>query len=220
MTSEERKEYKKKYYKDNYEKNKVKRKEYQKKYYQINKDALNIINNKYYKDNKEKSKELNKKWKARNPNYMKEYRVKHYKENKEKILLNNKEWKSNNPNYANEYYEKKYLTDHIFKLKMNLRGRTYFAFKNKGYIKKSKTEKILGASFEVVSKHIERQFTKDMTWDNKGDWHIDHIIPLASANTEEEVIKLCHYRNLQPLWAKDNLEKGCKIPNIQIQFKI
>ena len=59
-----------------------------------------------------------------------------------------------------------------------------------------------------------------MNWNNQGEWHIDHIIPLASASTEEELLKLCHYRNLQPLWAKDNLEKQAKIPNVQIQFKI
>lgn len=52
-----------------------------------------------------------------------------------------------------------------------------------------------------------------MNWDNRGlyGWHIDHIIPLSSAKTEEEVYKLCHYTNLQPLWAKENLSKGNKI---------
>jgi hypothetical protein len=51
-----------------------------------------------------------------------------------------------------------------------------------------------------------------MTWDNQGKWHIDHIIPLSSGNTEEEIIKLCHYTNLQPLWAIDNMKKGSKTP--------
>jgi hypothetical protein len=50
-----------------------------------------------------------------------------------------------------------------------------------------------------------------MSWDNYGEWHIDHIIPLASADTEEEVLKLYHYTNLQPLWAIDNIRKGSKI---------
>lgn len=54
-----------------------------------------------------------------------------------------------------------------------------------------------------------------MSWGNYGDWHIDHIIPLSLAKTEEETYKLCHYTNLQPLWAKDNLTKGNKL----IQFE-
>jgi hypothetical protein len=54
-------------------------------------------------------------------------------------------------------------------------------------------------------------FTEKMNWDNYGEWHIDHIIPLSSANTEEEIYKLCHYTNLQPLWAEDNIKKSNKI---------
>ena len=48
-----------------------------------------------------------------------------------------------------------------------------------------------------------------MSWDNYGEWHIDHIKPLALANTEKETYELCHYTNLQPLWAIENLQKGC-----------
>jgi len=56
--------------------------------------------------------------------------------------------------------------------------------------------------------HVEQQFTVDMHWDNYGDWHIDHIVPLSCADTEEELKLLCHYTNLQPLWAVDNLAKS------------
>ncbi len=55
--------------------------------------------------------------------------------------------------------------------------------------------------------------TGGMTWKNKEfyGWHIDHIVPLSSAKTEEDVYKLCHYTNLQPLWSKDNMSKGSKL---------
>lgn len=47
-----------------------------------------------------------------------------------------------------------------------------------------------------------------MNWQNQGKWHIDHIKPLASAKSVDEIYELCHYSNLQPLWAKDNYTKG------------
>jgi hypothetical protein len=50
-----------------------------------------------------------------------------------------------------------------------------------------------------------------MSWDNHGEWHIDHIIPLSSAKNENDVYTLCHYTNLQPLWAEENLRKSNKI---------
>jgi len=59
---------------------------------------------------------------------------------------------------------------------------------------------------------IESKFTDNMTWENHGKWHIDHIVPISSAITMAELEKLFHYSNLQPLWAKDNLAKSDKIP--------
>jgi hypothetical protein len=50
-----------------------------------------------------------------------------------------------------------------------------------------------------------------MSWNNRSEWHIDHITPMASAKTEHDAIKLNHYENLRPLWAIDNLRKGSKI---------
>lgn len=71
----------------------------------------------------------------------------------------------------------------------------------------------MGCSSEFLKEYLEKQFTEKMSWENHGfyGWHIDHIVPLSSAKTEEEVYKLCHYTNLQPLWAEDNLKKGDKI---------
>jgi hypothetical protein len=85
-------------------------------------------------------------------------------------------------------------------------------FLNRSTIKKkSKTFDILGCSPYFLKEHLEKQFMNGMTWDNRNEWHIDHIIPLSYAKTEEEVYGLCHYSNLQPLWAQDNLKKSNKI---------
>lgn len=72
----------------------------------------------------------------------------------------------------------------------------------------------LGCSIEHFVHHIEGRFTDGMTWDNYGEWHIDHIVPLAAFDLDDaEQVKLAvHYTNLQPLWAKDNLSKGDRLP--------
>ena len=65
----------------------------------------------------------------------------------------------------------------------------------------------------ILRNYLEKQFKEGMTWENYGQWHIDHIIPLSSFNLldEKEVKKAIHYSNLQPLWAIDNLKKGNRI---------
>jgi len=81
---------------------------------------------------------------------------------------------------------------------------------NNDWKKTSKTENMLGCKFDFFKNYIEKQFTEGMTFKNYGDWHLDHIKPLALAKTEEDVITLNHYTNFQPLWAKDNFKKGSK----------
>ena len=100
----------------------------------------------------------------------------------------------------------------IFKLTCIVRSRVITFIKSHNVNKTNQTFKIVVCSPEFLKEHLEKQFTEGMSWDNHGvyGWHIDHIIPLSSAKTEEEVYKLCHYTNLQPLWANDNLTKSNK----------
>lgn len=100
----------------------------------------------------------------------------------------------------------------IAKFKHNVRNLITASLKKHGYLKNSPTHEILGCDFDTFIKHIERQFTDGMTWDKVGtDIHIDHIIPLATATTEQEVIALNHHTNLRPLWAEQNLSKAARI---------
>ena len=161
-------------------------------YYEDNRDKISAHHKDYYKDNKDKAKA---------------YRKAYYKDNKDKARA----YEEANRDKINARERERRKTDSLYKMKGNLRNRTSAAFKNKGYSKTSKTQEILGIDWKTVKAHIEKQFTKGMCWDNYGEWHIDHIMPLASANTIEETIKLCHYTNLQPLWALDNIKKGDKI---------
>lgn len=119
-----------------------------------------------------------------------------------------------------EYHKNRLQYDELYKLRYNLRNRINRAFKRKTHYKKPKTIEALGVDWEVAKAHIERQFKKGMSWSNYGEWHIDHVIPLASANTESELIKLCHYRNLQPLWAEENLSKHATIQESQTYLRV
>jgi hypothetical protein len=65
----------------------------------------------------------------------------------------------------------------------------------------------LGCTYKKIRSHIEKQFVNGMSWDSHGGWHIDHIIPLSSANNESQLKKLLRWQNIQPLWAEANLRK-------------
>lgn len=108
------------------------------------------------------------------------------------------------------YQQDRVKTDLLFKLGRNIRVLIRCSFKNKNLKKNTKTENILGCSISEFKKHIELQFLNGMSWENRKLWHIDHIIPIVLAKNEEQLIKLNHYTNLRPLWAKDNLVKSAR----------
>jgi hypothetical protein len=99
----------------------------------------------------------------------------------------------------------------VYSLLCGMRSRLCNYLKKNNITKKNKTFDIVGCTPEFLKEHLETQFIDGMTWGNRSKWHIDHIIPLSSAKTEDELYKLCHYTNLQPLWAEDNLKKSNKI---------
>lgn len=159
--------------------------------------------------------------------HKKEYNKKYWQrsENKEKsrdrkktlnyrIKRNESRKKPKNKEKTNNYARRRRQIDPLYRMKHNLRSRVFSAFKNILHIKKDcHTFDIIGLSPMDTKRYIESKFTNGMTWDNMGfrGWHIDHIIPLSTAKTKEELIKLCHYTNLQPLWAEDNRRKSNKI---------
>ena len=103
--------------------------------------------------------------------------------------------------------------DPEFKLMKTLRSRLGSAIKNQNATKSDNTMKLIGCSISFLKGYLEARFTEGMTWENHGKWHIDHIKPCSSFNLldEKEQQECFHYKNLQPLWADDNLSKGDKI---------
>lgn len=179
-------------------------------------------------DEKKKRHEYLKNWKEKNREKIVNDRKKRYEIEREKILLRNNIYRLNNPlrtkerlkiysqknkNKRNFREKNRRNIDPLYKLKVNVRSRVKQFLKQQGHTKKNTTFNIIGCSPQFLKEYIEKQFTERMCWDNYGKfgWHIDHITPLSSAKNEEEVYKLSHYTNLQPLWWEENLSKGTKI---------
>ncbi len=110
-------------------------------------------------------------------------------------------------------YEQKMMKyDAVYKLRKSLRSRIWIALKRRMLSKSTRTFELTGCSIPELKQHLESKFQDGMTWENHGEWHIDHIRPCASFNLADEAEqRACfHFSNLQPLWARDNLSKGAK----------
>jgi hypothetical protein len=110
-------------------------------------------------------------------------------------------------------YRKKRMSEDIeFKLRSTLSHRLLSALKG-GY-KHGTTVDLLGCSIKEFKNYLEKLFQPGMCWKNHGihGWHIDHIKPMSKFNLSklEEQREACHYTNLQPLWALDNIRKSNK----------
>lgn len=204
-----------------------------------NKDVINQKSREYYIQNREKCLDSKRKWTAENKEYYKKYNFEnkeriyelynkrkhryvdniksHYLKNKERISEYHKQYRLNNKEKINKriksYRKNRLLTDSIYFTKIKITKSIRDSFKRRGVSKGTRTEEILGCTYEFFRSHMESMFSDGMSWDNYGyyGWHIDHIIPLSTAKNENDVIKLNHYTNLQPLWMADNLKKGCNI---------
>lgn len=190
------------YYKNNRDVISTKSREYQLK----NKEKLSAYLRSYYAKNKESIKINGKIYAEKNKEKLR-YSAKKYREkNKEIILEKKKEWQKN-----------KRKSDKLFAIKLRARCLVRQGLRRKGFTSKSRTYEILGCSYEFFFNYIKSLFLDGMTFENMSDWDIDHIIPVSSANSEDEIIALNHYTNLRPLWRKDNMKKGDKMPHPSLQ---
>jgi len=161
---------------------KLRRQMRQRDHYKVNKDKKKL----YYEINKDKRK-----------SQMKAYR----EANKERLYKQTLEWKMKNKNNIQ------------YKLSCRLRQRLRDALNVKHKVGSSVRD--LGCTVTEFKSYLESKFQTGMTWDNYGlyGWHIDHIKPLASFDLTDrkQMLEACHYTNLQPLWAKDNLSKNDRL---------
>lgn len=162
-----------------------------------NRDRMNELDRQRYFSDRERNMEKRREWYRKNREKILEEKKAYFQENKREIAKNR--WQ------AIKSCPKRML-------RHSLARHTRRAFGLCGSEKPYGTEKIVGCSWPFLREYFENLFQPGMTWENYGEWHIDHIIPLSSAESAEEMMRLCHYTNLQPLWASDNLSKGSKLP--------
>ena len=161
---------------------------------------------KYRQDNKKRIAENHANWYTKNKErvikYVKEHRQckkEHYRlyRQSEKCKQYRREWKNN-----------KYASSAAYRTKAMIRARIREVLKKGG--KSESTIKYIGCTIEQLMCHLEKQFDEYMTWQNQGHWHIDHKIPCNAFDTSNiaEATAMWHYKNLQPMWAKDNILKS------------
>jgi hypothetical protein len=172
------------------------KREYRKIYRESHKEKIKEYFKTYLKEYRKKNRE---KINESRRQYNKEY----YAKNKEKKA----KYKKDNKDIFNKKIRDRKLSDPLFKLKCDTRRSIQMSFKYKNNKKCGKTSEILGCSFEYFKQYLESKFESWMTWQNKGlyngqfnyGWDVDHIIPISSAKSIDDIIKLNHYTNLQPL---------------------
>ena len=161
----------------------------------------------------EKMKEYQRRKKDRISRYQKRYRISNKKNKTEYDKRYRKEPK--NAKRISSYLKNKRNTDPFYRFTVNLRGMVKRSFQRKGWKKSSKTQQILGCTFEELKAHLESTAVKNYgSFDPAIPYEIDHIIPMSMARNEVEVEKLNHYTNLQYLTKLDNLRKSKKIIDI------
>ena len=154
-----------------------------------------------------------------NKEYFSEKGKEYREENKEKVSELGKVWRKANKNKMNKYFRDRKQNNPGYRISCNLRNRINRALRRKFklHMKPGSAIKDLGCSVNELVKHLEQQFQPEMSWNTYGNgegfWNIDHKLALANVDltNREEFLKVCHYTNLQPLWAKDNIIKGNRI---------
>jgi membrane-associated HD superfamily phosphohydrolase len=160
-----------------------------------------------------------KKWRDNNKKYMSKKSKDWYEQNKEHRKQYLKEYREKNIEKIREIkrtYEKtRKANDPIYKLINNFRTAIYQVLKENNVQKNGHYFDILKYTPEELIVHLENQFTDGMTWDNYGQWHVDHISPISLHNINEigddEFMKCWSLSNLQPLWGDENIRKSNKV---------
>jgi len=160
-----------------------------------------------------------KRWREKNKDSVKEYVKTWYEENKEHRKQYLKEYREKNIDKIRktkrDYERNRKASDPLYKLISNFRTAIYQVLKESNVEKNGHYFDILGYTPEELIVHLENQFTEGMTWENYGEFHVDHKLPISSFNIkeigDEEFMKCWCLDNLQPMWGEENIRKSNKL---------
>lgn len=176
--------------------------------YRDRRRELNVV---WQAQNKDKVREKSRRWRARNSEKVSAYNAKYRKERAEFVAALKKDWNLRNPHAVAAHGAKRRECPK-YRLEATIRARIHATLASGK--KSGKKFSALGYSSDELAVHLERQFAKGMSWANYGEWHVDHIVPLASFNYEtpedEDFRRAWALPNLRPLWANNNMMKGAK----------
>jgi hypothetical protein len=190
-------------------------------YQEINKDELKAKAQKFRKANREKLSARSRNYYWDNKEERQRASKKYQKANKEKISAQRKAYRESpkgkqvheagrerNTEKRKKRLAWRWKNDPLWKLKQIISNTIRSGLKLKGYKKTSRTYEILGCSFKDFEAYIKKQFKEGMTWENHGEWELDHIVPKILAETKQEIEAINHYSNFQPLWKGENGSAG------------
>ena len=186
--------------------NKNKIKKYQKEYRSNNKEELKKKRKEYYDENRDKCLEISKKYVNENKNKIKKYKKEYREENRDKIKKYQKKYRAQNKDQKNIYLTNRRKLDCKYKLTITIRNLIHGSLKIKGYTKKTKTFNILKCEYDFFMKWLNGVASNGYTY-GVGDLHLDHVVPVSLGQTEDEILLLNHYSNLQLLSADENQKK-------------
>jgi len=177
-------------------------------YRENNKQKHDAYIKKYRAENKERIAVSVKAYSEKNSDKIAGYLASYYDKNRDSILEMQKERKEDIAQVRKVYKKRRMREDPVYAMAHRLGVLMRNALKHSGYLKSMKTLEALGCTSAQFKDHLERQFLKGMTWDNRDLWQLDHIMPISSAKTEQEVYDLSHMTNIRPMWAKENMVKS------------
>lgn len=187
------------------ESNKSKKTEYNKEYWSRTKEKQSERKKEWYQNNKEHVLLYNKEYNDTHKDQIREHQKGYRIANLDKIKARHAEWRRRdyadmreNPDRANEFAR--------YKVKTNTGRRIREILEQ---TKSKRCIEYVGCELNFFMMHLEEQFTEGMTWDNYGEWHLDHVIPCVAFDMLDDVqVAACFsWRNYQPLWERDNIVK-------------